>query len=101
MAKFYRRIKDTREDSDKKQEDVARYLYVDKRQYRRWENGESTIPTEVIAKIADYFQVSIDYLVGRVNGKKKIYSRKSTTKKKIIQERKHNNENNHGTNNNR
>lgn len=59
------RIRDLREDSDKKQIEVAKYLNVDQSTYSDYENGKINIPIEQLIKIADFYNVSLDYLVGR------------------------------------
>lgn len=59
------RIRDLREDSDKKQIELAKYLSVDQSTYSDYERGMINIPVEQLIKIADFYNVSLDYLVGR------------------------------------
>ena len=59
------RIRDLREDKDKKQIELAKYLNVDQSTYSDYERGEVNIPIEQLIKIADFYDVSLDYLVGR------------------------------------
>lgn len=59
------RIRDLREDSDKKQIEVAKYLNIDQSTYSDYENGKINIPIEQLIKIADFYNVSLDDLVGR------------------------------------
>lgn len=59
------RIRDLREDSDKKQVELARYLNIDQSTYSDYETGKINIPLEQLIKIADFYNVSLDYLVGR------------------------------------
>ena len=66
----YRRIRDLREDSDLKQTTLAEYLSVSQRTYSRYETGERSIPIEVLSKLADYYDVSVDYLIERTDKKK-------------------------------
>ncbi len=54
-----------REDSDKKQIELAKYLSVDQSTYSDYERGMINIPVEQLIKIADFYNVSLDYLVGR------------------------------------
>ena len=54
-----------REDKDKKQIELAKYLNVDQSTYSDYERGEVNIPIEQLIKIADFYDVSLDYLVGR------------------------------------
>lgn len=58
----YQRIRDTREDKDLSQKDVADYLNLYLNQYRRYETGETTIPINIIKKLSKFYKVSIDYL---------------------------------------
>lgn len=58
-------IRDLREDSDKKQSELAEYLHVKQTTYSKYELGKINVPVEVLIKLADYYSVSIDYLVGR------------------------------------
>ena len=62
---FYPRIRDLREDSDKTQQDLAKMLNMQLTVYQRYERGEREIPLWVAIKIADYYNVSLDYLAGR------------------------------------
>ena len=58
-----------REDADLKQADIAEYLGIQQTVYSRYERGFQTIPLEYLIKLADYYKVSLDYLVGRTNTK--------------------------------
>ena len=64
------RIKDLREDKDLLQKDVAEFLNISQTNYSKYELGKINIPIEVFIKLADYYDVSIDYLVGRTKEKK-------------------------------
>ena len=61
---FYRRIKDMREDSDKKQEDIAAVLGITRQQYQLYESGKREMPTHHFIALAKYYNTSLDYLVG-------------------------------------
>ncbi len=61
------RIRDLREDNDLKQKDLAKILSVDQSTYSDYENGRINVPIEQLIKIADFYNVSLDYLVGRTN----------------------------------
>lgn len=65
----YPRIRSMREDRDLTQQELATYLHVTQKSYSRYENGERSIPTEILIQIADYYNVSTDYLLGRTNCK--------------------------------
>ncbi len=64
------RIRDLREDKDLKQKDLAEYLVCDQSLYSKYERGERPLPLEYAEKLADYYGVSVDYLLGRTNHKK-------------------------------
>lgn len=61
------RIRDLREDKDLKQKDLAAYLAIDQSTYSDYENGRINVPIEQLIKIADYYGVSLDYIVGRTD----------------------------------
>lgn len=63
---LYRRIRDLREDHDLTQREVAEILKVQLTVYQRYERGERELPLWVAIKLADYYHVTLDYLVGRV-----------------------------------
>ncbi|MBQ9762292.1 MAG: helix-turn-helix transcriptional regulator [Oscillospiraceae bacterium] len=69
------RIRDLREDRDLKQKQIAAYLMCDQSLYSKYERGERPLPLELAEKLADYYGVSIDYLVGRT-GVKRPYPKK-------------------------
>ena len=62
---YFQRIGDLREDSDRKQVEVAKYLGVTQSTYSSYERGDINIPVEALIKLADLYDVSLDYLVGR------------------------------------
>ena len=64
------RIRDLREDRDLKQKQIAEYLVCDQSLYSKYERGERPVPLDVIVKLADYYGVSVDYLIGRSDTKK-------------------------------
>ena len=64
---FYRRIKELREDSDKLQSEVARYLETTAQYYGKYESGERELPFSRAIKLAEYYDGSLDYLAGRTN----------------------------------
>lgn len=61
------RIRDLREDRDLKQKQVADYLMCDQSLYSKYERGERPLPLDYACKLADYYGVSVDYLVCRTN----------------------------------
>ncbi|MBQ9535854.1 MAG: helix-turn-helix transcriptional regulator [Clostridia bacterium] len=62
---FFKRLADLRIDHDLTQQQVADLLCCKREVYRRYEKGIHTIPVEFLIKLADYYGVSIDYIVGR------------------------------------
>ena len=70
------RIRDLREDRDLTQKQVAAALLCDQSLYSKYERGERPLPLELTDKLADYYGVSVDYLLGRTNVKKPYPSRK-------------------------
>lgn len=64
---LYKRIRDLREDSDKKQSEIASFLQTTPQYYGKYESGEREIPLSRAIKLADFYGVSLDYLAGRSN----------------------------------
>ena len=62
---LYRRIRDLREDNDKSQKQIAEYLNMHLTVYQRYERGEREIPLWAAIKLANYYGVTLDYLVER------------------------------------
>ena len=62
-----RRLRDLREDHDKSQKAIAEYLNMHRSVYRRYESGERETPAWVLDKLADYYHVTTDYLLGRTD----------------------------------
>lgn len=62
-----KRLRDLREDHDKTQQQIADHLNMHRSVYRRYEAGEREMPVWAIVKLADYYQVSTDYLLGRTD----------------------------------
>lgn len=63
MEKYYRRIRDLREDHDMTQLQTAQYLKTDLRQYRRYELGEVAIPVYLLTRLALLYNTSADYIL--------------------------------------
>ena len=64
---MYRRIRDLREDKDLNQTEVAKMLGMSQTGYSKYETGENDIPTEVLIKLARFYNTSVDYLLGETN----------------------------------
>ena len=61
------KIRDLREDRDLKQKQVADYLLCDQSLYSKYERGERALLLDYADKLADFYGVSVDYLLGRTN----------------------------------
>lgn len=70
MFMIYRRIRDLREDKDITQLTLSKYLNISQRSYSHFENGTRGLPIDILVKIADFHNVSVDYLLERTNNKK-------------------------------
>ena len=68
---MYQKIRDLREDRDLKQKDIAEYLNCSQRAYSNYELGNRNIPNEVLIKLANFYDVSIDYLLGQTKNPKR------------------------------
>lgn len=67
---YFQRLKDLREDKDMKQCDIAQYLGIQQTVYSRYERGFQNIPLEHLLALADFYNVSTDYIFGRTNNPK-------------------------------
>ena len=66
---MYQRIRDLREDRDMTQKQIAQMLGISQTGYSKYETGENDIPTQVLIKLADFYQTTTDYLLGRTDEK--------------------------------
>ena len=66
---MYKRIRDLREDHDLTQTQIAQILGMSQTGYSKYETGENDIPTAILLQLAEYYQTSVDYLLGRTNNK--------------------------------
>lgn len=67
---YYKRIRDIREDADMTQAQVADLIFVNRRTYSSYETGTHMIPPEILDRLADIFNTSVDYLIGRTDIKR-------------------------------
>ncbi|MBE5949935.1 MAG: helix-turn-helix transcriptional regulator [Lachnospiraceae bacterium] len=67
---YFQRLRDLREDLDLNQTQIADLLQIKQTVYSRYERGFQTIPIEHLLTLADYYNVSTDYILGRTNIKK-------------------------------
>ena len=71
--KLYQRLRDLREDADKKQEELALVLNITRQQYQLYESGKREMPMHHFVTLARYYNVSLDYLAGLVDTPNKLY----------------------------
>lgn len=62
---LYQRIRELREDHDLTQVQMGKILSCSQRVYSNYERRELDIPTEILIKLADFYEVSVDYLLNR------------------------------------
>ena len=70
---MYKHIRDQREDHDLSQTKLAKLLGMSQTGYSKYETGENDIPTTVLIKLADFYNVSIDYLLDQTDDPKRYY----------------------------
>jgi len=66
---YYPRLKDLREDHDLTQTDVAKILFITQQQYSLYEKGYRDIPTAALITLANLYNTSVDYILGRTDEK--------------------------------
>ncbi|MBO5912164.1 MAG: helix-turn-helix transcriptional regulator [Clostridia bacterium] len=65
----YFRIRELREDKDLTQKQMGEILSCSQRVYSNYERGDLDIPTEILIKLADFHNVSVDYILNRTDKK--------------------------------
>ena len=68
---MYRRIRDLREDRALRQRQVADFLNCSQQVYSNYELGQRDIPTDVLIKLSELYDVSVDYLLGLTSNPKR------------------------------
>lgn len=66
---YYQRLKDLKEDADLTQKQVSEIIGVSVNHYGKYERGETDLPLEKAILLADFYDVSLDYIAGRTNHK--------------------------------
>ena len=66
----YRRIRDLREDADLTQKEVGAAINIPQRTYAYYESGERMVPPSVLCALADFYKVSVDYILERTDKKR-------------------------------
>lgn len=69
------RLKDLREDKDLLQKDIAKILNMSQTGYSKYEVGTNDIPTQILIKLSNFYNTSVDYILGLTN-KKEPYPRR-------------------------
>ena len=64
---YYKRVRELREDHDMTQRQLAEYLHITQPQYFRYEQGYRDLPTDILILLADLYDTSTDYILGRTN----------------------------------
>ena len=65
--KLYQRIRELREDHDLTQKKLGEAINLPQRTYAYYESGQRMVPPEVLCALADFYDVSVDYLLGRTD----------------------------------
>lgn len=68
--KRYKRIRELREDADLTQEKIGEAINLPQRNYAYYESGQRLIPPSVLCALADFYDVSVDYILERTDNKK-------------------------------
>ena len=61
------KLRDLREDHDLTQQKLAEYLHIRQATYSEYESGKISVPVEALIRLAEYYDVSVDYLLGRTD----------------------------------
>ena len=67
----FQRIRDLREDADLSQTEMGKIINLPQRTYAYYESGQRTIPPEILIKLSEYYNVSVDYILGLTDNPKK------------------------------
>lgn len=67
---MYKRLRDLREDKDMNQTDIAKILGMSQTGYSKYETGENDIPTNILIKLAKFYNTSTDYILGLTDNTK-------------------------------
>lgn len=69
----YQRLRDVREDRDKTQAQIAALLKTTQQQVSKWETGEQLMGIDKYVILAEYYNISVDYLCGLVDTPRKLH----------------------------
>ena len=68
VLRYFERLRDLREDADKKQSDIAEVLGTTQQYYAEYESGKHPLPVDRLRQLCEYYQVSADYILGLPEG---------------------------------
>ncbi len=68
----YKRIRDLREDRDITQKEIAKKLNCSQQVYSNYELGQRDVPTDILIKLSNYYNVSVDYILGLSDSPKRL-----------------------------
>ena len=71
--RIYPRLRDLREDQNQKQYNIAEILNITKQQYQLYESGKREMPMHLFVALAQYYNVSLDYLAGLTDTPRKLF----------------------------
>ena len=80
----YHRIRDLREDKDLTQENLCKELNMHKTTYTNYEQGKHTVPLDFAITLADYYDVSLDYIAGRTDCPRSVLCSKLSADEEMI-----------------
>lgn len=80
VVTLYKRIRELREDLDLNQTTIANYLGMSQTGYSKYETGENDIPTSLLIMLAEYYNTSVDYILGLTDERKRYPTSKTITK---------------------
>ncbi|GIP54810.1 transcriptional regulator [Paenibacillus vini] len=72
VNKMYKRIRDLREDRDLTQQQLADRLNISQATYSRYESGNLDVPSSVLIRLSEFYNVSIDYILGQTDISKRL-----------------------------
>ena len=67
VIELHEHIRSLREDRDLSQKEIAAILGMSQTGYSKYETGENDIPTQILIKLAEYYNTTTDYLLGRTD----------------------------------
>lgn len=71
--RYYPRIRDCREDKDLRQKDIATIIQDTQQHYQQYESGKVEVPLHIMIILAKFYDVSLDYLAGLTNDRRKFW----------------------------